>query len=74
MSGYLEVVLGAIHYPEFVCRGYKNSKIAVINLGRKKWLHVIYKEISKSDGFVITVYIDEDYNEDTVLWSRHEQE
>lgn len=74
LSGYLEAVLSAINYPEFICRGYKSSKIAVVNLGRNKWLHVVYKEVSKTDGFIITAYIDKDYHQDSVLWSRHEQE
>ncbi len=74
LSGYLETVLDTVSYPEFICRGYNSSKIAIVNLGRNKWLHVIYKELSKTEGFIISAYFDREYPEDTILWSRHEQE
>ena len=47
MSGYLEAVLDAVENPQFVLRGHRKSKVAVINLGSRKWLHVVYRELSK---------------------------
>lgn len=70
MSGYLEAVLDAVENPEFVLRGNRGSKIAVINLGREKWLHVIYKELSQDDGFIITAMIKKSYNRNLIIWEQ----
>jgi hypothetical protein len=70
LSGYLDAVLETVENPQFILRGNKKSKIAVINLGRNKWLHVVYKELSKTDGFIITAMIKDDYNENLIIWTR----
>lgn len=70
LSGYLKSVLEAVENPQFILRGNKKSKIAVINLGKNKWLHVVYKELSKTDGFIITAMIKGDYNENLVIWTQ----
>lgn len=70
MSGYYEAVLDAVENPEFVLRGHKKAKVAVINLGRRKWLLVSYREISKSDGFIVTAFIDDEFNKNLIIWKR----
>lgn len=45
-----------VENPEFIIRGNKGSLKATRNMGRDKWLVVVYREISKKDGFVITAY------------------
>lgn len=75
MSGYLNAVLNAVEKPQFILRGTqfilrgnKRTKIAIVNLGRNKWLHVVYREMSKDDGFIITAMIKDDYNEKLIIW------
>jgi hypothetical protein len=68
IKGQYDDVLATVENPEFVLRGHKGSKIAVRNVGRSKWLHVIYRELSKDDGFIIAAFIDDSYNKNLVIW------
>jgi len=53
---------------DFVIRGNKGSLKATRNIGKKKWLIVIYKEVSKRDGFVITAYFLDTKPKGEVIW------
>ena len=57
MSGFYNEVLSAIDNPEFIARGQRGTKIAIVNLGRRRWIHVVYREIGKIDGFIIAAFI-----------------
>jgi len=70
LSGCKQAVLDAVENPQFVLRGNNRSKVAVINLGRQRWLHVVYRELSKTDGFIITAKFENDYNENLVIWTQ----
>jgi hypothetical protein len=70
MSGYYQAVLDAIYYPEFILRGQKGAKIAILNVGRDRWLRVLYREINKNDGFIITAYIADEFDENLIIWKR----
>ena len=56
LASYFHNVLETIERPEFVIRGNSGSLKATKNISKKKWLVVIYRELSKRDGFVITAY------------------
>jgi hypothetical protein len=47
-------ILQAITEPEAVYRGGRGSLIAVRSYGRRGHLAVFYREVSATDGFVIT--------------------
>ena len=49
MSGFYEEILNAVSYPEFITRGNKGAKIAIVNLGRRRWLHVVFRELTLSN-------------------------
>lgn len=68
LSGYYERILSTIENPAFVLRGHHGSKAAVNNYGRKRWLHVVYRENNKDDGFIISAYFKSEYNENLVIW------
>ncbi len=70
MSGYYDAMLDSIEYPEFILRGQKGAKVAVLNVGRKQWLLTTYKETSRVDGFIITAYIDDEFNTNLIVWRR----
>ncbi len=70
ISGFYEVMLQAVENPEFLLRGEKKSKIGILNTGRRRWLHVVYREIDKNDGFIISAFINNDFNRDKIIWSR----
>ena len=65
---YYFEVLEAIENPEFVLRGNRGSLKATKNMGRGKWLVVIYRELSKEDGFVITAYFLDEKPKGGVIW------
>ncbi|MBW1720049.1 MAG: hypothetical protein JRJ43_10925 [Deltaproteobacteria bacterium] len=43
-----------VESPDFIIKGNKGSLKATKNMGKDKWLVVIYREVSKTDGFIIT--------------------
>jgi hypothetical protein len=69
MESYYERMLDAIEKPIFVLRGYAGSLVAILNVGRQQYLHVVYKEVSQDDGFIITAFIARKYNRRMVVWS-----
>jgi hypothetical protein len=76
MSGYYEAVLDAIVNPEFVLPADDGSMVAVLNLGKDRWLHVFYIEYlnddGERDGFISTAYIKRKYNKRAKkLWQRN---
>ena len=68
LASYFHEVLDTIEKPEFVVRGNKGSLKASKSMGRRKWLVVIYKEISKRNGFVITAYFLDTKPRGEVIW------
>ncbi len=63
-------VLETVEDPEAVVRGNKGTLKATRNTGKDHWLVVVYKEISKTDGFVITAYFLEKKPKGEVIWRR----
>jgi hypothetical protein len=61
-------VLDTIEEPEIVVRGSHGALKAGRSMGRKKWLVVIYRELSKRDGFVITAYFLARKPQGEVIW------
>jgi hypothetical protein len=68
LASYFHEVLDIIEKPELIVRGNKGSLKASKNMGRKKWLVVIYKELSKREGFVITAYFLDTKPKGEVIW------
>ena len=69
-KSYYERILGAIEKPVFVLRGYAGSLVAVLSVGRQRYLHVVYKEVGQDDGFVITAFVARKYNRRMIVWSQ----
>ena len=64
-----EQVLEAVSSPDLVQQGDFGTLVAI----RKQnniHLVVIYREVSGSDGFIITAYLAERLRERTVIWTR----
>jgi len=70
LASYFHEVLDTIGKPELIVRGNKGALKAARNIGRRKWLVVVYKELSKHDGFVITAYLLDTKPKGEILW-RH---
>lgn len=56
LAGRMDDVLDAVENPSWVTRGHRGSLIAWRPSGRKRFLAVIYREVGKLDGFVITAF------------------
>lgn len=68
MESYYEKVLDTIEKPTFILRGYSGSLVAVLSIAKQRYLHVVYKEVSRNDGFVITAFIARKYNKRVIIW------
>ncbi len=71
LSGCFFEVLDTIENPEFLIRGNKGTLKATKNIGKNKWLVVVYRKKSKSDGFVITAYFLDKRPKGDILWQRN---
>lgn len=57
MAGYYSEVLEALEDPDAIYEGGSGELLAVKEIHADKYLVVIYKEISETDGFVITAFL-----------------
>ena len=56
MVGYYFKVLETVQEPEAIYQGKMGECIAVREKEKGKYIVVVYKELSKKDGFVITAF------------------
>ena len=57
LAGYYFEVLETIETPEEIYQGMSSECIAIKEIEEKKYIVVIYKEIDKNDGFIITAFL-----------------
>ena len=57
LAGYYFEVLETVEEPEAIYEGKARECIAVRELEKGKHMVVVYKELSKEDGFVITAFL-----------------
>ena len=70
LAGYYHEVLEALEKPDIIVKGNKGTLKASKNMGRNKWLVIVYREISKTDGFVITAYFLDQKPKGEMLWKQ----
>jgi len=70
MTIYYDKVLEAIENPTWILRGYAGALVAVLSLARQNYLHIVYREISQDDGFIITGFISRKINRRMIIWPR----
>ena len=70
MASFIETVLDAVEGPEYILRGHKGTLIAVMHLGERYYLNVVYRELSQTDGFIITARIEPQLNKSKIIWRR----
>lgn len=73
MTGYYDDMLDAVEDPEYILPGFRGSLVAVVVLGKKKILHVMYRELGSDDGFIITAYIKPSFEKKRAVWRRDDQ-
>ncbi len=70
LASYYYDILEIIENPDFIMRGNKGTLKATRNLGKGRWLTVIYREVSKKDGFVITAYFLDKRPKGEIIWQQ----
>ena len=71
LAGFFDEVLSALEEPDLIIRGYRGALIAIKGFSKIRYLAVVYREISKNDGFVIMAYFTTKYNKEQIVWKRH---
>lgn len=57
MAGYYFEVLETIEEPEIIYEGQAGEYLAVREIETGKYIVVIYREVNKQDGFIITAFL-----------------
>lgn len=70
MERYYEKVLEAIERPTWILRGYAGAKVAVLSISKQNYLHVVYREVNRNDGFILTAFISKKVNKRMIEWPR----
>ena len=70
MGSYYERVLDAVERPTWILQGYARALVAVLTLGRQRYLHVVYRELNREDGFIITAFISRKVNRNAIVWPK----
>ncbi|HEV7473142.1 MAG TPA: hypothetical protein VGN90_03780 [Pyrinomonadaceae bacterium] len=70
MGRYYEDMLDAVNEPEYIFHGHRGSLIAVVTLSKKRILHVMYRELGREDGFIITAYVKTSLDKKNAIWPR----
>ena len=70
VAGYYDEVLDVVAGPDMILPGYGGSLVAVRGLGARRFLCVVYRQISRQDGFVITAYFSHKIERKKAIWKR----
>jgi hypothetical protein len=57
MAGYYFQVLETVEEPEAIYEGNAGECIAVREVDTGKYIVVVYKEVTKEDGFIVTAFL-----------------
>jgi hypothetical protein len=70
IAGYYDDVLETVENPDMVLRGYRGSLIAARGYGRRRYLAVVYRQVSAEDGFIITAYFTSKIDRKKAIWRK----
>ncbi len=72
MAGHIDDVLNTIEEPDYIIKGYGGALVALKKMKGRKYLAVIYKELSKKDGFVITAFFTKKIKikKEEIIWQK----
>jgi len=68
LASMFHEVLDVIERPDSVVRGSHGALKAMRSMGHRKWIVVVYRELSRRDGFVITAYLLTKRPKGEVIW------
>lgn len=73
LAGHYDDVLDVVEDPDFIVQGYGGALIAAKGVARKMYLAVVYKEMRREDGFIITAYFTSRIVRRSIKWSKGQQ-
>lgn len=73
MAAYYEMMLDVVEEPTYILRGQRGVLVAVEPLGKRKFLHVMYREVNKGDGFILTAFIQKSFDRKKVIWREEDR-
>lgn len=68
VAGYYDEVLMTVESPDLILPGHRGSLMAVQNFGRRRYLMVIYRQVSSDDGFIVTAFFTDSVDRKKALW------
>jgi len=69
MLRYRDSIIAAISRPDIIQQGDAGTLLGIKKYGGK-YVVVVYREVDKKDGFIITAYVSERLRRRVVLWRR----
>ena len=73
LAGHYEDVLGTVEDPDAILQGDGGALVAEKRLAPRRHLAVVCRELTASDGFVVTAYFTRRLARRTVVWRRQQQ-
>lgn len=68
VAGYYDEVLGTVEAPEIILPGHRGALMAVRAFGHRRYLVVIYRQLSGDDGFIVTAFFTDSIDRRKALW------
>ena len=72
LAGYYDRVLETVEDPDYIVEGYGDALVALKGTRAGRYLAVVYKEETATDGFIITAYFTNKINleKERIIWQR----
>lgn len=70
LAGYYDEALNTVENPDVIVKGYGGTLVAMRGVGQRRYLAVIYKEVSRADGFIVTAYFTSRLPRRSILWPK----
>src|SRR5256885_9718402 len=74
LASYRETILDAVENPDYILSSRRGALAAVVVLGRKAFLYVLYVEKSRQDGFIISAWKKERMDKTKIVWRKENRE
>ena len=74
LAGRYDDVLDAVENPDLILKGYRGALMAAKQVAPGRYLAVVYKELSRDDGFIVTAYFTRRITRRSVLWRKEQQQ
>jgi hypothetical protein len=70
LAGHYDDVLDTVENPDLILQGEEGALVAARTLAPRRHLAVVYKEVTREDGFVVTAYVTRRLARRAVVWRK----